>query len=159
MIDSGVRLLARLHCLKPIHQMLRISVIRSRRVRRRSSGNLHDFFMIASPSGSRDLIVDRAGISWIILLPAPFAGGYKKRRTLSAVVCDSSIASLNTRKAAIAVSKYRLVCIEKTLRVRDCRDTGIRVFTPIFPGEDCSTRNLRSGPLLRSESANGRRAT
>jgi len=34
-----------------------------------------------------------------------------------------------------------LICIEKTLRIRDSSHTSIRVLTPIFPGEDPAISN------------------
>src|ERR1019366_3823552 len=60
MIDSGVRLGARLHRLKPVHQMNYVVIVRAKRVRRRRPRNMHYLLTIFRGSHNGEFCVDRA---------------------------------------------------------------------------------------------------
>src|ERR1700735_1429538 len=141
MIDSGVRLRACLHRLKPVHQMTYVVIVRPRGGRRRRPRNMHDLLTVLCGSHDGELSVYRPGVERIKFLPASFAGNRKQGSTLTSIVLDGAVASVNSGKAPIAVAEDRLVGVEKSLWIDDGRDAGIGIVPSIFPGEDAPVGN------------------
>src|ERR1017187_2584681 len=141
MVDGGVWLGTGLHGLKPVHQVAYVIIVRAERVGRRGSGHLDQLLAVFCGPNDGEFCVDRSIVEWIEFLPATFARDRKKRSTFPAVVLDGACSSANPRKAAVAVSKYRLIGVEKTLWIHDCSDACIGIFPSIFPGEDSAVGN------------------
>src|ERR1035437_7825649 len=57
------------------------------------------------------------------------------------MVLDGACSTMYSGKAAIAVSKYRLIGVEKAFRIDDCSHTRIWILPPIFPGEYSTVGN------------------
>src|ERR1017187_2148705 len=75
------------------------------------------------------------------MLPSPFACDHKQRSSLTSIILNSAVASINSGKTPIAVAEDRFVGIEKSLWIDDSRDAGIGIVPSIFPGEDAPVGN------------------
>src|ERR1700678_3937040 len=102
---------------------------------------MHDLLTVLRGSHDRELSVYRPGVERIKFLPASFAGNRKQGSTLTSIVLDGAVASVNSGKAPIAVAEDRLVGVEKSFWIDDGRDAGIGIVPSIFPGEDAPVGN------------------
>src|ERR1700733_4170226 len=144
MIHRCVGLFARLHGLKPVHQMADVIIVRPERAGRRSR-SLQCCCSVAGHSWQGRLLIDWTRLPWIEFLSPTFPGGDEEGRALSTVVFDRSIPAKYARKAPVTVPKGRLVGIQKPLGIGHSRHTGVGILAAIVPDKDAPVGDHTGG--------------